>query len=212
VVAIAGGVNRVLIVDDDEILRRSLARGFYHEGIEALTASTYDEALAHVESKPDVAVVDLFLAVPENGIELLKRLKAAQPSLFCILMSAHMSVAHAVLGIRAGADDVFLKPVTAKQVLTRIAKGPRTPEVDMPSLQQIEWEHIARALHDYDGNITHAAEALGIMRQSLQRKILRHAPRSLERPVFGGRKRRKRRAPSSTGSPGSPGSAGSSES
>jgi len=195
----ADAVRQVLIVDDTEILLRSLARDFHREGIGTLIATNCDDALVHAASKPDVAIVDLFLAVPENGVELIKQLKARQPSLFCILMSAHMSVAHAVLGVRAGADDVFLKPVTARQVLQRVADGPLPFEPSrMPSLHDIEWEHISRALQDYDGNITHAAEALGVMRQSLQRKILKYAPRVLELPPPTGKPKRRRRKPPPT--------------
>ena len=176
-------IRRVLLVDDHEILLKSLARDFDREGLEVLKATNIADALAlAAEHQPDLAIVDLFLAVPENGIELIKALKAQPQPPVCILISAHMSVAHAVLGVRAGADDVFLKPVTAQQALQRVAGHSgdrRVPERSTPTLNQIEWEHISRVLEDYDGNITHAAEALGVFRQSLQRKIQRHAPRVL---------------------------------
>lgn len=173
----------VLLVDDHEVLLKSIARQFEREGIEALKAKTRAEALqALITERPDLAVIDLFLAPPENGLQLLAEIKATEQPPFCIMVSAHMSVAHAVMCMRAGADDVFLKPFTAQQVLdraTQTVRPPELPELRAPTLDQIEWEHIARVLGDYDGNITHAAQALGVLRQSLQRKIKRHAPRVL---------------------------------
>jgi hypothetical protein len=91
-----------------------------------------------------------------------------------------MSVSHALMGVRAGADDVLIKPVGAQQVISRVERG----AVDKPlpkaaTLEEVEWEHISRVLHEHQGNISHAAESLGIYRQSLQRKIQKYAPRVL---------------------------------
>lgn len=193
-------MRKVLLVDDQDILLRALARDFAREGIEAVTASTREEALAHATAEtPELAILDLFLSPPEDGLQVMRDLKALIPDLFCIVVSAHMTVAHTVLAIRAGADDVFLKPVSARQALQRFAGTPHIPDATVPTLDQIEWEHISRVLHDYDGNITHAAEALGVFRQSLQRKILKHAPRALPTPgstaARRSRKRRDTRAP-----------------
>jgi two-component system response regulator RegA len=175
-----GPIEKVLLVDDQVLPLKSVARDFARQGVTPFIAETGPEALATVGAEqPDLAIIDLFLTPPENGLELIKDLKRAKPDLFCILVSAHMTVAHAMMGVRAGADDVFLKPFTADQVLHRANGGAPVAAVEIPTLEQIEWEHIARVLGDYDGNITHAAEALGIWRQSLQRKIHKHAPRVL---------------------------------
>lgn len=197
--AVRTGVRKVLVIDDHEMYLKNVARDFAREGVEVFKATNHQEALRLCKAQnPDLAIVDLFLEPPEDGLELLKNLKAIAPNLFTILVSAHMSVAHAVMGVRAGADDVFLKPFAATQCLARVAGGPALHEAEKLTLQDIEWEHIARTLQDYDGNITHAAEALGVFRQSLQRKIRKHAPRMLpaeptdEAPK---KKRRSRRAP-----------------
>ena len=174
-------IRKVLLVDDHEPLLRSVARDFAREGIEPLKATNREDAIALLTAEqPELALVDLFLTPPENGLRLITELKGISPSLYCILMSAHMTVAHAVLGIKAGADDVFLKPIRATQTLHRVTGGPPpTHDMEIPTLNQIEWEHIARVLGDYDGNISRAAAALGLFRQSLQRKIHKHAPRAL---------------------------------
>jgi two-component system response regulator RegA len=192
-------VRKVLVIDDHELYLKNVARDFARKGVEVFKASNHEQALRICkEERPDLAIVDLFLEPPEDGLELLKHLKAIEPNLFAILVSAHMSVAHAVMGVRAGADDVFLKPFAATQCLARVASGPALPDVDIEelTLHEIEWEHIARTLQDYDGNITRAAESLGIFRQSLQRKIRKHAPRVLpgEGPATEPPPKKKRRS------------------
>lgn len=178
--AIGRAAHKVLVIDDHELFLKNVARDFARQGVEVLKASTHADAVRLCEEEhPDLAIVDLFLQPPEDGLELVRALKAIDPQLFAILVSAHMSVAHAVMCVRAGADDVFLKPFKAVQALARFSgEAPLASEQTL-TLQQIEWEHISRALQDYDGNITHAAEALGVFRQSLQRKMKRHAPRVL---------------------------------
>jgi two-component system response regulator RegA len=83
-----------------------------------------------------------------------------------------MSVAHAMAAVRAGADDVLVKPFIARDVVRRIESGELVdPDRTSLTLEQIEWEHISRALIESGQNITQAAERLGIYRQTLQRKL-----------------------------------------
>ncbi len=72
---------RLLIVDDDEVLRQTLARRFERQGLAVTTAGSSAEALVKAErERQDVALLDLHL--PDGtGIELLTRLKERQPEL-----------------------------------------------------------------------------------------------------------------------------------
>jgi two-component system response regulator RegA len=74
--------------------------------------------------------------------------------------------------VRAGADDVLVKPFIARDVVRRIELGELVdPERSALTLEQVEWEHITRALVETGQNITQAAGRLGIYRQTLQRKL-----------------------------------------
>lgn len=172
-------VRKVLLVDDHDMYLKYWSREFVRAGVAVVTASSQAAAVAAVrKDKPDLAIVDLFLTPPESGIDVITALKGVDARLYCALVSAHMSVSHAVLGVRAGADDVFFKPFSAKQVIARVESGiVEMPDPATPTLSQIEWEHISRVLQDHGGNISQAAAALGVFRQSLQRKIAKHAPR-----------------------------------
>lgn len=173
-------VQTVLLVEDFPPLLRRWARELQHAGKRVLSATTGDIAVDLVrETKPDMAIVDLFLAA-ENGVNVIRRLRELDNGFYGIVVSAHMSVAYAIAAMRAGADDVFFKPGSLKYVVDCVEKGVALePDPDQgPTLDQLEWEHISRVLLDCEGNITHAAERLGIYRQTLQRKLRKYMPRS----------------------------------
>ena len=172
-------VRTVLLVEDFAPLLRRWVRELQHAGKRVLAASNGDAALELArDAKPDVAIVDLFLT-SENGVNVIRRLRERDNALYAILVSAHLSVAYAIAAMRAGADDVIFKPGSLKSVIESVEKGvDHEPEdQNSPTLDQLEWEHISRVLLDCEGNITHAAEKLGIYRQTLQRKLRKYMPR-----------------------------------
>jgi two-component system response regulator RegA len=172
-------VHTILLVEDFAPLLRRWVRELQHAGKRVLAASNGETALELIETaKPDVAIVDLFLR-SENGVNVMRRLRAKDPDFYGILVSAHLSVAYAIAAMRAGADDVIFKPGSLKRVIACVESGVEVePEGNYgPTLDQLEWEHISRVLLDCEGNITHAAERLGIYRQTLQRKLRKYLPR-----------------------------------
>lgn len=174
-------VHTILLVEDFAPLLRKWVRELQHSGKRVLAAANGDAALELVQKeRPDVAIVDLFLT-SENGVNVIRKLKENDQHLYAVLVSAHLSVAYALAGMRAGADDVCFKPGSVKHVIDCIERGvdPEEPDDEGvgPTLDQLEWEHISRVLLDCEGNITHAAERLGIYRQTLQRKLRKYMPR-----------------------------------
>ncbi len=73
-----------------------------------------------------------------------------------------------------GAHNDLTKPAGAGEILDALGRDPEDsadlPEAP-PSLQRLEWEHIQRVLDAHHGNISRAAEALGIHRRTLQRRL-----------------------------------------
>jgi two-component system response regulator RegA len=172
-------VRTVLLVEDFPPLLRRWTRELQHAGKRVLAAVSGDAAVELVkDTPPDLAIIDLFLTA-ENGVNVMRRLRELDTKFYGILVSAHMSVAYAIAAMRAGADDVFFKPGSLKHVVDCVEKGIELePDPDQgPTLDQLEWEHISRVLLDCEGNITHAAERLGIYRQTLQRKLRKYMPR-----------------------------------
>lgn len=100
-----------LIVDDEEELVSTLVERLELRGFEAVGVRNGDEALGRVRAGPvDVVVLDVKLR-GEDGVEVMKRIKALRPTLPVILLTGHMSQESSAEGLRAGAIDYIIKPV-----------------------------------------------------------------------------------------------------
>lgn len=171
--------QRILVVDDDHVYRERLARSFRESGHEVRTA---EDAVSGVrvarEFSPQAAVLDL--RMPGDGLECLRQLKDEHPDIRAVILTGYGSIATAIEAVRAGAVDYLTKPADAEQILPVLlgsASVPAGTEIHQPpSLERLEWEHIQRVLHDHGGNISRAAEALGLHRRSLQRKLQKYPP------------------------------------
>jgi two-component system response regulator RegA len=171
-------IQNVLVVDDDEAILTAYLRALGSKR-RVFTASTPKLATEVAHLQPlDLAIVDLRIGT-ESGVDLILELKRDAPDLMVALCSAYLSVTSAVAAMRAGADMILFKPISAHEILRRAEANTEVePELDdTPTLARIEWEHITRVLADCDGNVSMAARRLGIYRSSLQRKLRRHAPR-----------------------------------
>ncbi len=116
---------RVLIVDDEPNIRRTLRMALEAAGHTVAESASAAEAVRLVERSPwDVALVDLKLGA-ESGLDLLEPLTAQQPRLAVVLITAHASMDTAVEALRRGAFDYLPKPFTPAQVravLERVAR------------------------------------------------------------------------------------------
>ncbi len=114
---------RILIVDDDEALRESLALVLSAEEHEVQAAADGAAALALLEKGPvDVVLCDLKMP-GIDGLDLLPQLARRLPDATLILMSAHGGPDLAVEAIRRGAYDYLSKPFTPSEVLLTIRKA-----------------------------------------------------------------------------------------
>jgi len=173
------GVRKVLLVDDDARVLAQLARSLTRRKLEVVTATEPETALQlAAEVRPDLAVVDLYLG-PASGLDVIRDLKACCPAMRIVLLSGYLSVATTVSAIRAGADTVLFKPVTAGEILAHL-EGDAAPRRDVdeltPTLARVEWEHIARVMADCQGNVSLAARKLGVYRSTLQRRLRKQPP------------------------------------
>lgn len=179
---------KLLLVDDDDLLRERLARAFTKRGIEVTTAEKVDEAVEVARDlQPDLAVIDLKMP-GRTGIDLLRELREVSPRTRSVILTGYGSIANAVDAMHAGAVSYVTKPADADQVLEAFrraeadAAAEPTPEplppteIHAPSLAEAEWNHIQQVLSDSGGNITRAAAQLGIPRRTLQRKLKKLAP------------------------------------
>lgn len=171
----------ILLVDDDERLRSRMARAFEERGYEAQQADGYDAAVAVAEQEStEYAVVDLRMP-GKSGLELVRELHRIDLATRIVVLTGYGSIATALEAVRLGATHYLTKPADVDEVIASFERGdaPSDPGAapteseapETPSLARVEWEHIQRVLTDCGGNITKAAERLGIHRRSLQRKL-----------------------------------------
>lgn len=174
---------RVLVVDDDRVLRERMARAFRDRGFDVSAAGDADEAMTAVDERaPDRAVVDLRMP-GRSGLELVRELRERLPDAKIVVLTGYGSIASAVEAMKLGATNYLSKPADADDVLAAFeapaeSEGQGESGIEAPSLARAEWEHINRVLADCDGNVSEAARRLGLHRRSLQRKLAKMPPKT----------------------------------
>jgi two-component system response regulator MprA len=117
--------GRVLLVDDDRVLREAVGRALRLEGYEVLLACDGREALrlmAHDQA--DLIVLDV--SMPEmNGIEVCRRMRSAGEMASVLMLTARDGIGERVEGLDAGADDYLVKPFALEELLARVRAGVR---------------------------------------------------------------------------------------
>ncbi len=110
---------RILIVEDDRLLREQLAEAFLAEGYVVETAADGENGLYMAQEYPiDLAVVDLGL--PKlTGVELIKKLRKSGKKLPILILTARDAWQSKVEGLEAGADDYQTKPFNTPELLAR---------------------------------------------------------------------------------------------
>jgi DNA-binding response OmpR family regulator len=116
---------RILFADDDPVTLDSLRACVEPEGFEVILARDGHEALRLWESaRPDLLCVDIMM--PDvDGYEVCRRVRAVDPHLPFLFLSAKSEEIDVVVGLRLGADDFVRKPFGRQELLARIRAGLR---------------------------------------------------------------------------------------
>ncbi|MGC9520680.1 MAG: response regulator transcription factor [Anaerolineae bacterium] len=128
--------ERILVVDDEVQIVR-VVRGYLEQaGYQVATASNGQEALFIArERKPALIILDL--QMPKmDGLEFTRRIRAEQPDVAIIMLTARVEEMDRILGLELGADDYVTKPFSPRElvarvraVLRRTQSEPSSPEV-----------------------------------------------------------------------------------
>jgi DNA-binding NtrC family response regulator len=114
--------GRILIVDDELVVRDSLARWFAAEGYETKAAASARGALEAATQEWDLALLDIKMP-GMDGMELEARLKEAEPDLVVIMMTGYATVDTAVRALKNGAYDYLTKPIDPDELSHVVAKA-----------------------------------------------------------------------------------------
>ena len=111
--------NKILIVDDDVLLRRSLAFNFEKSGFQANTAENAEDALAIIQiDQPDLILLDIGLP-GMDGLDAIANIHQIK-SIPVIFLTARRSGSDQIMGLNAGADDYIMKPFDFEVLLARV--------------------------------------------------------------------------------------------
>lgn len=116
-------IEKILIVDDEELMRQFLAETLKRKNYEVEVAKNGKEALALIRKNTyDLLITDL--KMPEfSGIELLRKTKEISPQTLVIVMTAYGTISNAVEAMHLGAFNYLLKPFTPDAIETLIDKA-----------------------------------------------------------------------------------------
>ena len=168
----------ILLVDDDETFAAVLGRSLERRGYKVRIAPDHETAIGIALSRlPAFAVVDLKLA-RTSGLRLVKELRSMSATTRIVILTGYGSIATTIEAIKLGAIYYLTKPATADDVIAAFHREEAREETQAaslpPSLNRIEWEHVARVLTETNGNISASARILGWHRRTLQRKLNKH--------------------------------------
>jgi two-component system, NtrC family, nitrogen regulation response regulator NtrX len=155
--------SRILVIDDEAEIRRSVRMILEYEGYEVIEASSGPEGVTMVEREtPDLVFLDIKMP-GMDGLDALQRIKANKETLPVVIISGHGTVSTAVEATKLGAFDFIEKPLASERVLVTIRNAldqtrlrdentslKRAVEVrhqmvgESPALRQV-WEAIKRA-------------------------------------------------------------------
>jgi DNA-binding response OmpR family regulator len=149
---------RVLIVEDDPMLARSLKQGLQQAGFTVDVATSAEEADGMVGDESfDIALVDIGLP-GADGLALIQRLRAAGNRVPVMVLTARGGMEDTVRGLDAGADDYLAKPFRLPEVLARMRALTRRSH----ALASSRIEHGALVLDTRSHRAEIAGEALDL--------------------------------------------------
>ena len=120
---------RVLVVDDDEVVRETLGTILQDHGFEITCAADVSQALKFISShKYDVLLSDLHMPGAGDGLTVVSAMRHANPEAVTLLLSAFPEMSAAANAILMQADEILVKPMNIPDLLDaitqRLAKGP----------------------------------------------------------------------------------------
>ena len=173
--------TKLLVLEDDTLLREQLARRLALQDFTVLSAASLQDAhhIIQHESLIDAALLDQNITndvTGNSGLSLITPILERFPECRIVMHTGYGSIPAAVAATKKGALDYLTKPASLADIVRALRGDEETQDAPAlpaapPSLERLEWEHIQRVLDNHDGNISAAARTLGIHRRTLQRRL-----------------------------------------
>jgi len=132
---------RLLVVEDDDTIRETVAEALEMEGF-AVTAATNGRSAWDLLSRDSYDLVVLDLMLPGiNGLDLCRQLRGSSTPPLILVVSARDTETDRVLGLEVGADDYLIKPFGMRELVARcraLLRRQRTPLPTTTSLEHLD--------------------------------------------------------------------------
>jgi len=168
--------RKLVIVEDDAALARTLARSFERRGYTVKVAASLEQVVELLAAfEPGYAVVDLKLQGDASGLACVQALHQHDEQMLIVVLTGFASIATAVEAIKLGACHYLAKPSNTDDIEEAFRKAQGNAQVALAerstSIKTLEWERIHQTLIETDFNISEAARRLGMHRRTLARKL-----------------------------------------
>lgn len=174
----------LLLVDDDATFCKVLKHALEKRGFSVSVAHSVEQAIPLAcANPPEFAVVDLKMG-GSPGLALVNVLHQLDPNTRIVMLTGYASIATAVEAIKLGATQYLAKPANADEIMAafgHIANIDAPINIQPTQIENLEWEHIQRVLHEHDDNVSATARALNMHRRTLQRKLAKPPSRNQSR-------------------------------
>lgn len=167
----------ILIVDDNASILTAMR--YLLDGIfERILMLEQPDDILKLMAQEDVDIVlldmnyTLGVNTGQEGLFWLRAIRKQHPQTPVVLLTAYADVSLAVRGLKSGAADFITKPWDNDELLRKL-KDVLDMQNEIVTLDEMEKEHIRRTIDHCHGNLTQAAELLGITRQTLYNKMKR---------------------------------------
>ena len=153
---------RILVVDDEHLIRWSLEQNLKKQGYDVLTAGSGEDALRLVrEEQPDLVLLDIQLP-GISGMEVLEKIKEFDDEIIVIMVTAHGGLETAVNAMRVGAYDYINKPFNLDEMAVVIKKALETFDLRR-EVARLRSEHKKSGPPDIIGTGLHMRNILDMM-------------------------------------------------
>ena len=172
---IFASMKTILIVDDNTAILTALKICLDGVFERIITLSTPDSILTTLQQEQvDVVLLDMNFTLGVNsgqeGLMWLRTIHKLHPDVPVVLVTAYADVKLAVRGLKTGAVDFVTKPWDNDELIRVLKDAIDKSEAVVP-LEQLETEHVRKVVDKCHGNMSKAAELLGITRQTLYNKV-----------------------------------------
>lgn len=180
---------RVLVADDEDGLRTTIAAWLGDEGFDVQEAPNGLDAVKMVQSNDfDIALLDIKMP-GMNGLEVLRYIRKNSPTTDTVMMTGMSDVSMAVEAMKLGAKEYLTKPIDLDQLVPQLKALMRKRDAE-DRIRQLQAEHTARLLYDLHNPISGLRQSIGYLLKGMagtitdhQKELLGYMTSSIDRVI-----------------------------